>query len=67
MQSEIYREKLFTLKQREPAIQGKRMPLKIKTICRHCERSEAIQFGFLTKHRYGLLHYVRNDGNQILL
>ena len=34
-------------------VQGKCMPLKIKTICRHCERSEAIQFGFLTKHRSG--------------
>ena len=39
------------------------MLLKIKTICRRLERSEAIWFGFLTKHRSGLLHYVLNDGN----
>src|SRR5260370_248705 len=34
----------------------------MKTVCRRCEHSEAIQPRSSNKDRSGLLHFVRNDG-----
>ena len=39
------------------------MLLHFNTVRRRCERSESIRNEVLAKHRSGLLHCVRNDGD----